>query len=136
LPGVLVYGMPPWRQAVLYPLFKQSSYETGRAIGCGSGYVDLTRSYVVLWIRRAMEIQHVEKYFMYDGLCRDKVHTSVGAGESSVFLVRGPICVFLILEHTPLVFSSGNLALSHCDSGFSSLSFIVDSVYLILCGGP
>ena len=54
----------------------------------------------------------------------------------SFAMLWGPICQFLILEHKPLVFCSGNFPLCPCAQGSSPLSFLLVSVYLVLCGGP
>ena len=53
----------------------------------------------------------------------------------SFLILCGFICLFLILEHKPLVFCSGTFPLSPCAQDFSPLSLLLDSVYLVLCGG-
>ena len=50
-------------------------------------------------------------------------------------ILWGPICLFFILKHKPFMFCSGNFPLCPCVQGFSPLSLLLDSVYLILCGG-
>ena len=47
----------------------------------------------------------------------------------------GPICQLSILGHKPLVFRSGNFPLWPCVWGSSPLSLLLDSLYLVLCGG-
>ena len=48
----------------------------------------------------------------------------------------GPICQLLILEQKALVLCSGKFPLGLCVQGSSPFSLLVDSAYLVLCGGP
>jgi hypothetical protein len=64
------------------------------------------------------------------------VRLTVSIALQKFAILLGPICLFLILEYKPLVFCSGNFLLCLCVQGFSPLALLLDSMYLILCGGP
>jgi hypothetical protein len=54
----------------------------------------------------------------------------------SFAILWGPTCQFMILEHKLLEFCSRKFPLYACVQGYSQISILLVSVYLILWGGP